>query len=277
MNDILNLYGFSYLPRQDNNYNGVIKDYEFYISMDNVNWTKVASGSWQKSFDKKEVYFSSSAQARYLKLVSLSEVNGSVFASGAELSVTTQLPVSSTPKAPQFVQGGRLTDTEIEIIWLDMSNDEDGFVVEQLIDENFTPVYTSASDATTFELQNTNTSTSYSFRVASFNNVGNSEYSEILTIKAIGTPVGIDDEFANGKDFAVYPNPFTNELKITSGDSGNYFRWQIFDMSGKLMKNGTFNSYTNLETINVQELKTGNYLIRLEGESGTVSKTVVKK
>lgn len=39
-----NLVGFTYLPRQDNNDNGKIKQYEFYVSSDGNNWTLVSSG-----------------------------------------------------------------------------------------------------------------------------------------------------------------------------------------------------------------------------------------
>nr|MDA3821226.1 discoidin domain-containing protein [Bacteroidales bacterium] len=53
MNETLNFIGFSYLPRQDGKTNGMIEEYEFYISSDNVTWTKVASGVWGSSADLK--------------------------------------------------------------------------------------------------------------------------------------------------------------------------------------------------------------------------------
>lgn len=277
MNETLNLRGFGYLPRQDNQWNGSIKDYEFYVSTDNITWTKVASGTWSKTKDNKEVYFDAPEQARYIKLVGLNEVNGAVYASCAELSVYTQKQTEEAPIAPQFVQGGRLSDSEIELIWLDMSDDEEGFVVEQLIDGEFVAVSNSGADVTSFELQNTNKNTTYKFRVSAFNNVGQSAYSDTLIINSIGTPVGIDDERKDERQLAVYPNPFTNELKIKPGIAEDYSRWQILDMTGRIIKYGKFSDFNSIQSIDVRDLKPGFYVIKIEGQKDAISKTVVKK
>ncbi len=277
MNQTIGILGFSYLPRQDNTWNGTIKEYEFYVSEDKVTWTKVASGSWEKTFDLKEEFFATTVQARYLKLVALSEVNGSVFASCAELSVLTKVPVSTVPQTPQFVQGGRLSETEIELIWLDLSDDEDGFVVEQLIDGSFTPVYSSNEGETTFYLQNTNKNASYSFRVAAFNNVGYSEYSDTLTLRNLGTPVGIEKELLPETALSVYPNPFTEEFNIVVGANKKYYNWHIFDLTGKNLKSGTFSEYGQVENINLRDLKSGSYILKIDGESGSSSKAIIKK
>src|SRR5207245_1370101 len=47
LGSVQTLSGFSYLPRQDACSNGWVKQYEFYVSSDGVNWgTPVASGSF---------------------------------------------------------------------------------------------------------------------------------------------------------------------------------------------------------------------------------------
>lgn len=278
MHETLTLHGFSYLPRQDNQWNGTIRDYEFYVSTDNSNWTKVASGSWAQTKGSKEVDFSSPQQARYLKLVAISEVTGSVYASCAELSVYTQPSDSkSKPNTPEFVQGGRTSDTEIELIWLDMSGDENGFVVEQLIDGNFTEIYTSGPNVTSYKLQNTTTNAAYTFRVAAFNSEGTSDYSRTLTLDNLDTPVNVNERTLQEDNIIVYPNPFTNELNIRINGFEKFESWQILDMSGRQMKNGSFSGYSSRESINVQELKSGQYLIRLIGGNGSVCKSIIKK
>ena len=279
MHETLTLYGFSYLPRQDNQWNGTIAEYEFYVSIDNVNWTKESSGTWAKTANKKEIYFNNTIEARYLKLVALTDVIGSAFSSCAEFSVMTQQAVANLPKAPQFVQGGRLSDSEIELIWLDMSNDENGFVVEQLINGSFTPIYTSTSDVTSYILGNTVDSESYSFRVASFNNVGDSEYSDTMVIKSIGTAVvvGVEDKIWSEKSLKVYPNPFDNQLNVQLGTPGLFTDWKVLDTSGRLIKNGKISKNSTLETIMVDGLKPGLYVLSVGGENGWKSKKVIKK
>ncbi len=271
------LQGFGYLPRQDNQWNGTIKGYEFYVSTDNVNWKKVASGNWAQTKANKEVYFSSPEEARYIKLVGLNEVTNLVFASCAELSVYTQKQTQQKLTAPQFVQGGRLSDNEIELIWMDKSGDESGFRIEQLINGNFTEIYRSGPNVTSYKVQNTTTNAAYTFRVSAFNSEGSSEYSRTLTLDNLDAPVGVDDLVIKDDKIMVFPNPVTSQLNIRVDGTADFSSWQILDMSGRLIKKGNFSDYSTPKIINVNDLKTGNYLLRLSGERSTASKSFIKK
>jgi PKD repeat protein len=94
---VYNLSGFQYLPRQDNSW-GRIGQYEFYVSMDGVNWgTPVATGKFADDSSLKEVPFTP-AQVHYIRLRALSSLAGSPFASIAELSVTG-VYVNALPRA----------------------------------------------------------------------------------------------------------------------------------------------------------------------------------
>lgn len=84
-----NLVGFTYLPRQDGNDNGKIKQYEFYVSNDGNNWTLVSSGALITTLgDKslKSVMFNAT-QGQYVRLRELTEINGNPWATMAELNV----------------------------------------------------------------------------------------------------------------------------------------------------------------------------------------------
>jgi peptidoglycan/xylan/chitin deacetylase (PgdA/CDA1 family) len=79
--------GFRYLPRQDGEANGRIKQYEFYLSLDGTNWgSPVATGTFANSAAEKEVQFAIGS-ARYIRLRALSEVNGNPWAAAAEIKV----------------------------------------------------------------------------------------------------------------------------------------------------------------------------------------------
>jgi len=82
-----NLTEMSYLPRQDNNDNGVVGQYEFYASTDSSNWgTSVKTGTFAADHTEKVVTFASKA-ARYIRFRALSEIQGKQFTGVAELSV----------------------------------------------------------------------------------------------------------------------------------------------------------------------------------------------
>ena len=79
--------GVTYLPRQDGSENGMIKDYEIYVSADGKDFGQpVAKGAFEKNADMKTVNFSSQA-CRFVKFKALSEVNNGPWASAAEITI----------------------------------------------------------------------------------------------------------------------------------------------------------------------------------------------
>ncbi|MCK5280727.1 MAG: DUF4038 domain-containing protein, partial [Cyclobacteriaceae bacterium] len=94
--------GFKCLPRQDANYNGGIKDYEFYVSSDGETWDDpVAVGTFEKTKTEKTVLFSEKT-GRYVRLVALSEVNNNAWTTMAELNVLgIKRPVFDDTVPPQ--------------------------------------------------------------------------------------------------------------------------------------------------------------------------------
>ncbi len=81
------LTAFRYMPRQDKDENGIVKDYEFYVSEDKANWgAAVASGAFANDRSGKRVTFTQKT-ARYVRFVAKSEINGGAWASMAELDL----------------------------------------------------------------------------------------------------------------------------------------------------------------------------------------------
>jgi len=79
---------FRYLPRQDSGVNGTIAGYEFYVSTDGVTWgSAVATGTFTANDLEKIVNFTAKT-GQYVRLISLSEVNGGPWTSAAEIGVS---------------------------------------------------------------------------------------------------------------------------------------------------------------------------------------------
>jgi hypothetical protein len=76
--------GLRYLPRQDNNHNGVITSYAVSVSNDGTNFTQVAGGNWADDFAMKDADFAAQP-ARYVRLTAL--VGHAGLASAAEVDV----------------------------------------------------------------------------------------------------------------------------------------------------------------------------------------------
>lgn len=73
----------AYLPRQDGNKNGYIRNYAVSVSQDGDTYTPVADGTWELDMTEKEAVFSAPVSARYVRL----EAVGASMASCAELNI----------------------------------------------------------------------------------------------------------------------------------------------------------------------------------------------
>jgi hypothetical protein len=82
--------GFRYLARQDGGWNGAVKDCEFYLSMDQSQWSDpVAKTTFKKTKEPQQVECEPTA-ARFVRVRTLSEVNGGPWASISELGFVGQ-------------------------------------------------------------------------------------------------------------------------------------------------------------------------------------------
>ncbi|MBI4688493.1 MAG: discoidin domain-containing protein, partial [Nitrospirae bacterium] len=87
MGGVYDINGFRYLPRQDGWSHGMVGQYEFYVSMDGVNWgSPVATGTFANSAAEKEVSFTQKT-GRFIRLRAITEVNGNPWTSMAEITV----------------------------------------------------------------------------------------------------------------------------------------------------------------------------------------------
>lgn len=84
------IHGFTYLPRQDGNPNGIVERYRFQTSTDGVHWrTDIVSGTFaniRNNPSLREVNFSL-VNARFFRFTALREVNGNGWTSAAEINV----------------------------------------------------------------------------------------------------------------------------------------------------------------------------------------------
>jgi len=81
-----------YTPRQDGNQNGMVKDYEFYVSDSTTDWgDAVKTGSFGTSTTPTLVTFTAKT-GRYIRFVGVNEINGKKYTSVAELNVKGTAP-----------------------------------------------------------------------------------------------------------------------------------------------------------------------------------------
>lgn len=80
-----------------------------------------------------------------------------------------------------------------------------------------------------------------------------------------GWGVSIND--INKDILSVYPNPATSNLTINLDIVGNNNSFEIFDMSGKLVKADALNNFDGSQEINVSEFSKGIYILKANNGS----------
>ena len=80
--------GFGYQAREGGSMNGTIATYEFYVSTDGKNWSKpVASGAFNKIAGIGQTVNFKPVNARYIRLVAITEINNQNHTSASEIFV----------------------------------------------------------------------------------------------------------------------------------------------------------------------------------------------
>jgi len=93
------------------------------------------------------------------------------------------------PAAPTSLAAMTVSSSQINLTWTDNANNENGFKVEQSTDgTNFTQIAMLGSNAVSFSVTGLSASTTYFYRVASFNDAGNSAFSNTASATTSAPP-----------------------------------------------------------------------------------------
>jgi photosystem II stability/assembly factor-like uncharacterized protein len=85
-----------------------------------------------------------------------------------------------------------------------------------------------------------------------------------------------DNSFANEFNLSVYPNPTTDVLKVNTGLSGEQ-TVEVFNNAGQLVKSAKVGSNGTVLSVDVNELNTGNYIVRVTTVAGVKTAHFIKK
>ncbi|WP_158839559.1 family 43 glycosylhydrolase [Polaribacter sp. L3A8] len=76
--------GLSYVPRLDNSLNGILRDFQLFLSEDGINWGAPVASGWLGYWS--ELYFQQKS-AKFMKFVALSDFNETSFATASEIKL----------------------------------------------------------------------------------------------------------------------------------------------------------------------------------------------
>ena len=69
--------------------------------------------------------------------------------------------------------------------------------------------------------------------------------------------------------YKIFPNPANSEINILSLSNSNYYNIEIHDLTGRIVKIEN-SRISNNTTLDVSDLKSGNYIIKITDNNGKV-------
>ena len=89
-------------------------------------------------------------------------------------------------------------------------------------------------------------------------------------MNVVGNVLSVDEFDMN--QISVTPNPTTEFINIDIPNNSGNFVSELFDITGKQVL-----KRENLETLNVSQLRSGIYILRIKTDNGVVSRRIVKE
>ena len=79
----------------------------------------------------------------------------------------------------------------------------------------------------------------------------------------------------NLNTLTIFPNPSTDVIHIIANEGHSPSDYSIYNISGKLIKKGSFSIHQN--SLNISDLTPGSYLLKLSGNNTDETHQIVKK
>jgi hypothetical protein len=164
-------------------------------------------------------------------------------------------------ETPTNLEGKVVSQTSVEIKWVDQAANEEGYTIQRSLDKNFARYLTFdlPENAERFFNSNIEPHTTYFYRVQAYRVDGTSEFSNEIEMTTI--VLGLNDS----KSLLIYPNPSGGSFQIALNELlPNACQVNLISLSGSTVGKWSFPNSESIEkaAFSVQ-LPTGIYFIRI--------------
>lgn len=183
------------------------------------------------------------------------------------------LKFSLVPVAPIHLSGtfdhSRIS---VQLNWEDQSDDEDGFIVERSHRDSqaYFRIADLPSNTVSYEDASVTTNNVYLYRIVSYNDYGESYYSDIASVNTTVTDIPTLD---NDPGVYLFPNPAYDYLYITSAAHYQDADFFITNIEGKVLLQGILDK--TQATISTSGLPSGAYYLHINSKTSSLTKKFV--
>ncbi len=156
----------------------------------------------------------------------------------------------------------------------DMAANANSYLAEVALDADFANIfYTETTNNTILPIPGLEANTEYYWRITSNNDCGN----ETSVVYSFTTETNISALTIKESDLKLYPNPSSEFFTLEfPGSVFGIVDCKIFSVDGKLQDEIVLNN-PNIEQINIKNLVSGVYILKLNHSNFTLTKRLVKK
>ena len=177
-------------------------------------------------------------------------------------------PSDSLTLAAPVVTATATSDTTIVLTW----NVVEGAATYNVYQGTDTVAIATAVKDTTYTVSGLKAETEYSFTVTAVNDTVESAKSAVVKATTLKGVDGIEELNAA---ISIYPNPVQNELFIAT--EVNVKEVAIYDIYGRQAMRQQVNETTSQQVVNVADLNSGIYFVKVVTDNGEIVKRFVKK
>jgi len=120
-------------------------------------------------------------------------------------------------KAPLNLLSEVVTQNEIQLSWLNVTENEDGYIIEEKVGDSFVEIDRVAKDATSYTATGLSPETTHIYRVRAFDSTSVTEPSNELTVKTKPVPVNVENPDTFVPD-AIWTGAASSEWDLTSAN-----------------------------------------------------------
>ncbi|MCR6639936.1 MAG: T9SS type A sorting domain-containing protein [Sporocytophaga sp.] len=169
-------------------------------------------------------------------------------------------PFVAPPVKPSNLEATAISSSQIQLLWVDNSSDESGFVIERLCTGSVDfEIIDTVFSGTIYIDDFLNAETEYTYRVYAFNTASHSDY--VGPASAI-TDIVTGVENRKEKEFAVFPNPTQGNVQIKFNDAKNINLLRVFNDKGVIVYSKENLSSDNLQ-LDLSKAPVGIYMIQI--------------
>ena len=180
------------------------------------------------------------------------------------------------PVAPTSLIVTSLLDYQAELGWQDMSDNEDGFIIQRSENDslNFVTIDTAAEGMQVYVDPARPHDGNFFYRVAAYNTAGVSAFTSAVGIVITDLEVPF-----SAMELSVYPNPGERQVTLSLGEAVNVAAAQVrlHSLQGRTVWQGQWTSPSTPLTVEAQQIPSGVYLIQVQTNEGVLTQRWVKQ